>query len=271
MTIQQLAADLGSLETWNGTDVYVIRNDHGHFVSWCKATAATPAQTALADGGEHKMEWTDDDKDVTVTAEEGTLYVTLESPDITFERVRARLDTVKGREVLNAGKQRLDSGKQIRALVTLGGRREEIEQLKADSEPEQTDTPLAYEVKEYETEVGIDWKKTVTKTHLVPTKKRKHMTDRQRELHRRVDTDHDVPEDAIAGDVYTVEDLLDDPRTAEERDQDALDEAAETGETVVINRSTTGCNDPSKECSLDKVARIATPDGEIKTERTHTY
>lgn len=33
-------------------------------------------------------------------------------------------------------------------------RREEIEQLREDSEPEQTDTPLAYEVEEYSKGTG---------------------------------------------------------------------------------------------------------------------
>jgi len=269
MTTQQLAADLGSLETWNGTDVYVLRNDHGHFVTWAKATVATPTQTAVADGGEPTIEWTDGSKDVTVTADSGTLYVTLESPDISFTDVRADLTTVKGREVLDCGHQRTDGGEKIRALVTLGGRREEIEQLREDSEPEQTDEPLAYEVRE-RTTTG-SWDQKITKQRLVATKDRAEMTDRQRDLHRKIDAENDVPEDAIAGDVYTVDDLLEDPRTDEEREQDALDEAAETGERVEINTTTTDCNDPSKECSLDRVTRYATPDGEIETERTHTY
>lgn len=269
MTPQQLAADLGSLETWDGTDVYVLRNDHGHFVTWAKATAATPTQTAVADGGEPMIEWTDGGKDVTVTADRGTLYVSLEGPDVSFTDVRADLTTVKGREVLDAGHQRTDDGEKIRALVTIGDRREDIEQLREGSEPEQTDTPLAYEVREWTTTGS--WDQEITHQKLVATKDRAEMTERQRELHRKVDADNDVPEDAIAGDVYTAEDLLDDPRTGEEREQDAIEEAAETGESVVINKSTTSCNDPSKECSLDKVTRIATPEGEIKTERTHTY
>lgn len=86
----------------------------------------------------------------------------------------------------------------------------------------------------------------LTGERLTPTKEHKHMTDRQRKLHRQIDTDHDVPKDAIPGDGYAVEDLLNDPRTAEKREQDALDEAAETGETAVINKSTTNCNDPAR-------------------------
>lgn len=81
-----------------------------------------------------------------------------------------------------------------------------------------------------------------------------------------------LPEDAQAGDVYTARDLLPaDHQTAAEHDNDALEEAAETGEEVVINKSTTSCNDSSKECNLDHITRVATPGGDIETRRTHTY
>lgn len=219
------------------------------------------------------LEWTDGNKDVTVTAERGDLYVTLDSPDVSFEDERGHLDTVKGRDVINCGTMEDRYGKEFRALVTLGGRRAEIEQLREDSEPEATDEPLAYKVEEYtKTSRASGWgEREITKQRLKPTKPHGEMTERQKELHTRVNTDRDVPDDAEAGDIIPIEDLLNDLRTREEKDQDALDEAADTGEEVVINKSTTDCNDPKKECNLDHVARVATPAGEIETRRTHTY
>jgi len=50
-----------------------------------------------------------------------------------------------------------------------------------------------------------------------------------------------------------------------------LEEASRTGEEVVVRRWAVDCNDDEKECSLDKMAEIATPDGTLKTRRTHTY
>lgn len=136
-----------------------------------------------------------------------------------------------------------------------------------------TDAPLQYEVEEYtKTSRAGGWgKQELTKQRLRTNKSYAEMTERERELHRKVDTDYDVPEDAEDGDVFALGDILDDPRTSDEIEQDALDEAVETGEEVVINSSTTDCNDPSRECNLDHVTRVATPDGEINTQRTHTY
>lgn len=51
----------------------------------------------------------------------------------------------------------------------------------------------------------------------------------------------------------------------------ALDEASAAGERVPALSTTGECADDSRECSLDRVAFVATPDGEIDVERTHTY
>jgi len=220
---------------------------------------------------EHSIEWTDGGKDVTVMARNGALYVTLETDDVSLDEERADLETVKGRDCLNAGTHRDDNGERFRALITIGDRWDEIEQLREDSTPDQTDDPLVYVVEEYEKEVGIDWTKTVTKQQLVSSKSWETMTDRQRELDRRVDAEHDVPEGAEPGDEFGLDDLLDDPRTRDERDQDALDEAAESGEEVTVDEHSADCNDPTKECSTDIVRRVATPDGEVGTRRTHTH
>lgn len=134
------------------------------------------------------------------------------------------------------------------------------------------DEPLTYTVEEYTTtsRAGGWGEQTFEKTRLAPSKPTGDMDERQRELHGRVDTGR-VPDDAEPGDVLTFADLLDDPRTRDERDQDALTEAAETGQDVVISRQTAPCNDSREECSLDHVSKIATPDGEIETRRTHTW
>lgn len=52
---------------------------------------------------------------------------------------------------------------------------------------------------------------------------------------------------------------------------DAFDEAQDAGEQVVIGDSTSDCNDDGKQCNLDIITYIATPDGDVETTRTHTY
>lgn len=215
------------------------------------------------------IEWDDGKKSVKVEARRGKLYVTLDAPGVYFEEERGHLDEVKGKDVLNCGHQRDDDGKKFNALIVVSDRREELEQLREDSEPEQTDDPLTYEVEEYSKGKG-SWGQEITGKRLVPSKSYANMNARQRELHRRVDTEN-APDDAEPGDVITLADLFDDARTTEDKEQEALKEAKETGENVVISRTSTECNDPSKECNTDRVARIATPSGEIEVERTHTY
>jgi len=274
------AKELGTMETWTGQGVHVLRNAKGHFVTWRKVTPAeaSSAPVAVADGGRDTIEWTTDTgSDVTVSADNGTLFVTLEGSDetgagVSFDEQRATVTVERGTDVLDCGKQRDDSGERFRAFVPLEVSRDEIKQLKEDSIPEQTDEPLTFVVEEYtKTSRAGGWgKRKITKQRLNRNKSHAEMTDRQRELSTRIDTDR-VPDDAESGDVLTVDDLLDDPRTRDERDQDALDEAAETGEKVVISTSTTSCNEPREECNLDRVTRVATPEGEIETRRTHTY
>jgi len=209
---------------------------------------------------------TDRGADVMVRAEAGSLKITFDAGSTSVEDASAQLDREKGMDVLDAGTHRDDSGERFRALIPVGDRREEIEQLREDSKD---DSPLIFEVKEYSKGTG-SWGQKLTSEKLVPSKSYTEMSEREKELKRRVDTDC-VPDDAEAGDVLTLEDVLDDPRTRDERDRDARDEAAETGEEVVINKSTTSCNDSSRECNLDRVTRVATPEGEIETRRTHTY
>ena len=48
-------------------------------------------------------------------------------------------------------------------------------------------------------------------------------------------------------------------------------EAKRTGKPVEIFRTTTECNDPKIECSLDIITIWAMPDGTQKEERIHTY
>jgi hypothetical protein len=55
---------------------------------------------------------------------------------------------------------------------------------------------------------------------------------------------------------------------AEER---ALQEAEESGEDVVVASWVEDCRDRRRECSVDRVQRVATPDGDVVTRRTHTY
>lgn len=224
------------------------------------------------------IEWTTDaGSDVTVEAENGTLFVTLEGNDetgasVSFERQSATLTRERATDVLDCGVQRDNSGERFRAFVPLEVDKADIEQLREGSKPEQTDEPLAYRVEEFTTtSTAGGWgKQEITKQRLVANKSFAEMTDRQRELSLRVNTDR-VPDGVEAGDVLTLEDLLGDARTRDEKEQEALEEAAETGEEVVISKTTTECNDPAKECNLDHVTRIATPDGEIETRRTHTY
>lgn len=273
LTTQIEAADdpaktLGTRESWSGTDVFVLRNARGHFVTWRHVTAAEAAEApaqAVADGGDAIEFVTDNGADVTVTADSGSLRVNLTSDDLSFE-TKALIGEVEGRTVLKCGRKRTDDGTKINALVPVDGRVDELEQLR---EASKSDEPLRFEVVE-RTKSG-SWGQTITNQRLKPTKSHAEWTDAERELGLKVDTDHDVPEDAEAGDVFALDDLLDDTRTAEEKDQAALDEAAETGEEVVISKSTTDCNDASKECNLDHVTRVATPDGDIETRRTHTY
>jgi len=98
------------------------------------------------------------------------------------------------------------------------------------------------------------------------------LTDRERELSVDVRLYGELPDGAEEDDIYTAWELLPDGhQTAEQRDQDALDEAQETGEEVIITSATIGCNDDDRECNLDRVARVATPEGDIKKRRTHTY
>jgi len=98
------------------------------------------------------------------------------------------------------------------------------------------------------------------------------MTDTEEELWMAVRLYGELPDDAEEGDVYTPWELLPEGhQTPAQRDQDALDEAAETGEEVVITSTTVSCNDDTNACNLDRVARVATPEGEIDKRRTHTY
>lgn len=204
---------------------------------------------------------------VTVTAENGTLYVDVPSAGVSNES--AHLTTEKRKDVLDAGVQR-QGGDKFRALIPVGDHKADIEQLREDSTPDVTDEPLVYTVEEYSKGTG-SWGQELTGTRLVVNKKHAEMTDRQKELHRKVDRDHDVPTDANDGDEYGIDEILDDTRTTEEKEQDAIEVAQETGDEIVITSTTTECNDWHKECNLDHVAKIATPNGEIKTRRTHTY
>lgn len=207
--------------------------------------------------------------DVTVTADSGTLFVSVESPAISIDRTSAFVETHKGMDVLNLGTHRVQGDRQT-LQIPVDEYKAEIEELREDSKD---DSPLTYEVEEYTktTRAGGWGKREITKQRLAPSKSYSEMTEREQKLSRKVDTDR-VPDDAEPGDVLTFEDLLADPRTDEEKEQDALDEAAETGEEVVISKTTAAeCNDPSKECNLDHVTRVATPDGDVETRRTHTY
>lgn len=212
---------------------------------------------------------TDSGNTVTVTATRGTLTATVDGPDIAFEDTRCRLTTSRGTDVLACGQQTTKDGDTIDAYIPTEGHKDDIKALKKNSK---TDAPLTYEVEEYERSTRSDWGGgTVTQTRLSANKSRVERTDAENDLARQIDTDHDVPEDAEPGDVLAPGDILDDARTSAEREQDALEEAADTGDEVVISRTTTSCNDSSRECSTDRVARVATPAGDVETRRTHTY
>jgi len=134
-----------------------------------------------------------------------------------------------------------------------------------------TDTQLTYEVEKH-----LKHAKTTGPDiyELKPIRQGDYedLTDRQRELSIDVRLYGELPDDADEGDIYTAWELLPDGhQTAEQRDQDALDEAQETGEEVIITSATIGCNDDDRECNLDRASRVATPEGEIEKRRTHTY
>jgi len=141
-----------------------------------------------------------------------------------------------------------------------------------DTDTDSDEEQLTYTVQEYTTTTSAGgWgKREITKQRLSRNKPSSEMTERERSLHLKIDTDR-VPGDADVGDTLTVEDLLDDPRTRQEKEEDALDAAAETGEEVVVSSSTQRCNTQQKECNIDHVTTVATPDGDIETRRQHTY
>ena len=212
---------------------------------------------------------TDNGADVSLWAESGTLFARFDAGDISVEKTTARVVSKRGDEWLDCGYHRDDSDEKHHIHIPVGERSDAIKQLREDSKD---DSPLTYEVEQYTktTRAGGWGKREITKERLVPSKSYAEMTEHEQELKHKVDTDR-VPADAEPGDILTFDDLLDDARTAEEKEQEAVEEAAATGDEVVINKSTTSCNDSSKECNLDHVTRVATPEGGIETRRTHTY
>lgn len=52
--------------------------------------------------------------------------------------------------------------------------------------------------------------------------------------------------------------------------EEALETAAETGESTTIKKTATHCNDPSLECSTDRISVIVTKNG-VEERRTHTF
>lgn len=211
---------------------------------------------------------TDRGANVTVTADNGTLLVSVEADDITIDQTTARIGTLKQQPVLHLGEHRVQ-GTREKIHIPITEHKHDLEQLRENSEPEPTDEPLTYEVVE-STRTG-GWGQEITTQRLRPTKPFSERTDKQRELHWKIHERHDVPNGVEAGDIIPIEDLLDDTRTREEKNQDAIEEAGETGDVVVINKTTTPCNDSGKECDIDHVTRIAHPDGTIETKRRHTY
>jgi hypothetical protein len=210
---------------------------------------------------------TDRGSDVTVTAEAGQLFVTIDSSAITINQTSAVVETCKGTVVLALGIHRVQGNREA-IKVPIEEYKEDIEELRKESKD---DSPLTYEVEEFTHTIRSDWgNKDVTKHRLSPSKTYGEMTGREQTLSHRVNTD-DVPSEAEPGDVLTLDDLLDDTRTKAEKEQDALDEAVKTGEEVTISKTMTPCNSSSKECNLDHVTRVATPGGDIETRRTHTY
>ncbi|MCF8009548.1 MAG: hypothetical protein K9K32_07250, partial [Halanaerobiales bacterium] len=57
----------------------------------------------------------------------------------------------------------------------------------------------------------------------------------------------------------------------EEHYHKCLEDAKRIGEKVELNRYTTHCNDPQKECSTDIVTVYITPEGKEVSERIHTH
>jgi hypothetical protein len=128
----------------------------------------------------------------------------------------------------------------------------------------------------YEVEKHLKLKKTtgpdIYETKPILKQDYDDLTEEQTDLWLEVRLYGDLPDDAEEGEVYTASELLpDDHQISAERDQEALGEAVETGEEVVISSASIGCNDDDKKCSLDRVARVATPEGNIEKRRTHTY
>lgn len=128
----------------------------------------------------------------------------------------------------------------------------------------------------YEVEKHLKLKKTtgpdLYETKPILQQDYNSLTEDQKDFCIEVRLHGELPDDAEEGEVYTGSELLpDDHQTSAERDQEALDEAVETGEEVVISSATTACNDDDKDCSFDRLARVATSEGNIEKRRTHTY
>lgn len=60
-------------------------------------------------------------------------------------------------------------------------------------------------------------------------------------------------------------------RVEEEKYEEALQEARETGENVELKRYSAPCNDPKEECNIDIIIVYVTPSGRTKETRVHTY
>lgn len=226
-------------------------------------------RTAMAQ--ESTMEWkTRNGNSVIVEAENGELFVSLEGDDFEIDHSRAVFDRVQQKTVLFAGVHSTPTGKQFKACILTRGHEDELKQLRENSKPTE---PLTYEVVEHTNYIPDGWGGRMEKTELRlrANKTRTEMTDKEGELNIRINKTRDVPDDAEPGDEYTLDDLLEDTRTRDERDQDALNEAAEKGETVTIKSWTEMCPHDHRECNVDHMTRIATPGGEIRTERVHTY
>lgn len=262
------AKEFGSLEVWNGEKRYVLRNDKGHFVTWREQGAAerdATANKAIADGGQDGISFTTErGTEILVVAEAGKLFATANSSQLNFERARARLEG----GYLDCGVQRTTSGKKVNAKIPVGDSESEIESLREKSK---SAAELRFEVVQetrFVRVLGQREKREVKK--LSANKAFAEMTENEKELAAQIDNES-VPEGATMGDLLTPEELLDDARTRDEKDQDALKEAEKTGEEVVIYERTGDCIDPSKDCSLDRELRVATPSGEIEMRRQHMH
>lgn len=210
---------------------------------------------------------------VTITAKKGTLLVTLNSDAVDVRETTATIDREQRTDVLNLGIHRVQ-GERERLFVPIEGRKEEIEQLREDSELEPNDEPVEYVVTE-RTRTG-GWGQEITNQSLSLESEFGHMTERQAAIHRqKVDEENDVPEDAEAGDTVLLQDIVDDMKTREEKRQEeieeAIEEAQEKGEEVVIRKSHESCNDSRKQCDIDMVTLVATPEGDTEERRTHTH